>query len=132
MAAASDYLEAAVFNYFFRGQTVAQPSELYLALYINDPTDADTGSEINKTGYARQKIKFDAPTQVGDKGSIINTDTIEYPIAEADWGQISHWAVRTAATGGQMLTRGAFSRLETIKEGNKFIIEKGNLQITME
>lgn len=132
MAAASNYLEEAILNYFFRGQTVQQPSELYLALYINDPTDNDTGSEIRGAGYQRQRIRFDAPTQVGDKGSIVNTETVEFPIAEGDWGQISHWAIRTAASGGQMLTRGAFSRLESIKEGNKFIIEKGNLQITME
>jgi len=31
MAAASNWLEEAILNYFFRNQSVAQPTQLYLA-----------------------------------------------------------------------------------------------------
>ena len=132
MASASNWLEEAILNYFFRNQSVAQPTALYLALYINDPTDADTGTEVSGGAYARQQVTFGAPTQTGDKGVITNNQKIEFPIATDDWGQISHWGIRSAQTGGNLLCRGSFSRVENVQTGNRFTIETGNLQVTME
>ncbi|NLY46804.1 MAG: hypothetical protein GX053_12585 [Tissierella sp.] len=132
MAAASNWLEEAILNYFFRNQSVAQPTQIYLALYINDPTDADTGTEVSGGAYARQQITFGTPTQTGDKGVISNNQKIEFPIATTDWGNISHWGIRSAQTGGNLLCRGSFSRVENVLSGNRFTIETGNLQVTME
>lgn len=132
MAAASNWLEEAILNYFFRGQSVAQPTNLYLALYINDPTDADTGTEVSGGDYVRQQITFGSPTQSGDKGVITNNQKVEFPIAGADWGNVSHWGIRSAQTGGNLLARGGFSRVENVQIGNRFTIENGNLQVTME
>ena len=132
MAAASNWLEEAILNYFFRNQSVAQPTAIYLALYINDPTDADTGTEVTGEGYTRQQVTFGTPTQSGDKGVITNNQKIEYPIAIADWGNISHWGIKSAQTGGNLLARGSFSRIENVQTGNRFTIENGNLQVTME
>ena len=132
MASASNWLEEAILNYFFRNQPVAQPTALYLALYLNDPTDADTGTEVSGAGYQRQQITFGPPQQVGDKAVISNNQKIEFPIAQSDWGQISHWGIRTAQTGGNLLCRGSFSRVENVQTGNRFTIEVGNLQVSME
>lgn len=132
MAMASNWLEEAILNYFFRNQAVAQPTALYLALYINDLTDADTGTEVSGTGYTRQQVTFGTPVQVGDKGVISNNQKIEFPVAGSDWGQISHWGIRSAQTGGNLLCRGSFSRVENVQTGNRFTIETGNLQVTME
>lgn len=132
MAAASNWLEEAILNYFFRNQSVAQPTNIYLALYINDPTDADTGAEVSGTAYQRQQITFGTPTQTGDKGVINNNQKVEFPIAGSDWGNISHWGIRSAQTGGNLLCRGGFSRVENVQTGNRFTIETGNLQVTME
>ncbi len=132
MAAASNWLEEAILNYFFRNQAVAQPTQLYLALYLNDPTDADTGTEVSGAGYQRPQITFGAPTQVGDKAVISNNQKIEFPIALSDWGQVSHWGIKTAQTGGNLLCKGSFSRVENIQIGNRFTIETGNLQVSME
>lgn len=132
MASASNFLEEAILNYFFRNQAVAQPTQIYLALYINDPTDADTGTEVSGGAYSRQQITFGVPTQTGDKGVISNNQKIEFPIATTDWGQISHWGIRTAQNGGNLLCKGSFSRVENVQTGNRFTIETGNLQVTME
>ena len=132
MSSASNYLEEAILNYFFRNQAVAQPATLYLALYINDPTDADTGTEVNGGSYTRQVITFGAPAASGDKTAIVNNAKVEYPIATTDWGLISHWGVRTAQTAGSLLCKGAFNRVENVLTGNRFTIETGNLQITQE
>lgn len=132
MAQASNYLEDGVLNYFFRNQSVAQPTAVYLALYINDPTDADTGTEVSGGSYARKQVTFGAPAQVGDKAVISNNAKVEFDIATTDWGLVSHWAIRTAATGGNQLCHGAFSRVENVQQGNRFTIEIGNLQVSME
>ncbi len=132
MASASNWLEEAVLNYFFRNQSVAQPTTVYLALYLNDPTDADTGTEVSGGGYSRKQVTFGAPSQTGDKGVISNNAKIEYDIAATDWGQVSHWGIRTAQTAGNLLCRGSFSRIENVQAGNRFTIEIGNLQVSME
>ena len=132
MSQASNYLEEAILNYFFRNQAVAQPTTLYLALYINDPTDADTGTEVSGGGYSRKQVTFGAPVQTGDKCVILNNAKIEFDIATTDWGSVSHWGIRTAASGGNLLCRGSFSRVENVQSGNRLTIEMGNLQISME
>ncbi len=132
MSQASNYLEEAVLNYFFRNQAIAQPTALYLALYINDPTDADTGTEVSGGAYTRKQVTFGTPAQSGGKAVISNNAKVEFDIATTDWGQVSHWGIRTAATGGNLLCYGAFSRVENVQTGNRFTIEIGNLQVSME
>lgn len=132
MSQASNYLEEAILNYFFRNQVVAQPTTIYLALYINDPTDADTGTEVSGGGYSRKQVTFGTPAQTGDKCVISNNTKIEFDIATTDWGSVSHWGLRTAASGGSLLCRGSFSRVENVQSGNRLTIEIGNLQISME
>lgn len=130
MANASNYLENAILNYFLRNQVVAQPTQVFLALYINDPTDADTGTEVSGGAYVRKQITFGAPSTSGTKAVISNNAKVEFDIATSDWGQVSHWGIRDASTGGNLLVRGSFSRVENIQSGNRFTIEIGNLQVT--
>ena len=132
MSQASNYLEEAILNYFFRNQAVAQPTTIYLALYINDPTDADTGTEVSGGGYSRKQVTFEAPVQAGGKAVISNNTKIEFDIATTDWGSVTHWGIQTAASGGSLLCRGSFSRVENVQSGNRLTIEIGNLQISME
>lgn len=132
MSAASNYLEESILNHFFRNTAVSPPTTLYLALYINDPTDADTGTEVSGGSYARKQITFGAPSQVGDKAVIANSQKVEFDIASTDWGNVSHWGIRTALTGGNLLCRGSFSRVENVLSGNRLTMETGNIQVTME
>lgn len=129
--AASNFLEESILNYFFRKQSVPQPTNLYLALYINDPTDSDTGTEVTGSGYTRQQITFGTPTQSGGKAVITNNQKVEYAIAGSGWGKVSHWAIHSAFTGGNMLTYGAFSVINDIKQGNRVEVGTSNLEISM-
>ena len=47
-----------VLNFLCRNQSVAQPTQLFLALYSTNPTDADVGTEANYEGYQRQAVTF--------------------------------------------------------------------------
>jgi len=132
MPGGSNYVEAGVLNHFFRNEPVPAPTTHYVALYINDPTDADTGTEVSGGSYSRKQVTFGAPVKSGDKTVISNNAKVEFDIATTDWGLVSHWAVRTAATGGNLLTSSTFSRVENIQSGNRFTIEIGTLQISQE
>lgn len=132
MAAASNYLEESILNYFFRNQSVAAPTRVYIALYLNDPTDEDTGTEVSGDGYERQQITFNAPTQVGGKAVILNNSKIEFPIAGSNWGQISHWGIRTDATGGNLMARGSWAKIDNVQTGNRFTAEPGAIQVTVD
>lgn len=79
MSKASNFLEDAVLNYFFRGESVTRNTNVYVALYMTDPTDSDSGTEVNGGAYARQLVSFGAPTQQSEQAVIANNDRIEFP-----------------------------------------------------
>lgn len=128
---ASNYLEEAILNYFFRNQSISKPTVLYVALYKTNPTDSDTGSEVNGGGYQRQAVTFDAPSQQGERGVIANTNTVEFPQATNEWGEIAYFGIRDAREGGNLLTYGTFNKPQTITEGTQFAIKQGDLTISV-
>lgn len=125
MSKASNYLENAILNHFFRNTSTTSPTTVYIALYTSDPTDADTGTEVSGGSYARQAVTFSAPSN----GVISNSSTITFPVATANWGTITHFGIRDASTGGNLLVYGAFETAKTINAGDQLIINPGNLQV---
>ncbi len=99
---------------------------LYLALYTSNPTGADTGTEVAGGGYARQLIAFDAPHADGGVRTINNSGLIQFPVATADWGTITHIALRSALTGGSLIAYGELLNTRTILSGDRFVINVGS------
>lgn len=128
---ASNFLEEAILNYFFRGQAVTRPTNLYLALYKTNPTDSDTGSEVTGGGYTRQVVAFNAPSQQGDRGTITNANTIEFSQATGDWGEFAYFGVRDAKDGGNLLVYGTFNKPQIVNEGTQFAIKQGDLSVSV-
>ena len=128
---ASNFLEEAILNYFFRGQAVSRPTNLYLALYKTNPTDSDTGSEVTGGGYTRQVVSFNAPSQQGDRGTITNANTIEFSQATGDWGEFAYFGVRDAKDGGNLLVYGTFNKPQIVNEGTQFVIKQGDLSVSV-
>jgi len=100
---------------------------VYLALYTDDPTDADTGTEISGGSYARQSITFGAPSN----GTSTNSAAIEFPAATANWGVITHVGIRDALTSGNLLYHTALDASKTINNGDIFKILTSNLSVTL-
>lgn len=46
-------------------------------------------------------------------------------------GEISYFGIRDSSTGGNLLVYGTFNKPTTITEGNKFIIDSNNLEISV-
>jgi len=110
VGAFSDYLENKLLDHVLRVTAYPQPSALYLAAYTSNPTDADTGTEVSGGGYARQAITFGASSG----GQSKNNATVEFPLATANWGTITHIAIRDALTGGNLLFYGPLDATITI------------------
>jgi len=127
MAEMSNYLENALINGTLRATSYTAPTTTYLALYTNDPTDADTGTEITGGSYVRQAITFSSPSN----GATSNSSAIEFPQATADWGTITYVGIRDAVTSGNLLYHSALDTSKTIANGDIFKITSTNLSVTL-
>ena len=127
MAEISNYLENALINGTLRATSYTAPTTTFLALYTNDPTDADTGTEVTGGSYVRQAITFSAPSN----GATSNSSAIEYPQCTATWGTITHVGIRDAVTAGNLLYHTALDTSKTISTGDIFKVTATNLTVTL-
>ena len=125
MAAASDYLEAALLDATLRATSYTSPTTVYLALYTSAPGDDNSGTECSGTGYARQSVAF---SRSGSTAS--NSAAVEFPTAGGAWGTITHFGVLDAATSGNLLYHGALTTSRAITSGDIFRVPTGDLDIT--
>jgi hypothetical protein len=127
MAEFSNFLENKIIDHMLRNQAYTPPSTLYLALYTDDPTDADTGTEVSGGSYARQSFTLSAASG----GASSNSADITFPQATADWGTITHVGIRDAVTGGNLLMHSALDASKTVDNGDTFKINAGDLDVTV-
>jgi hypothetical protein len=128
---ASNWLQSAVLNHFFRGVAVNSPSQMFLALYISDPTATDVGVEATYTEYLRQQVTFNAPAQGANEATVANAAALNFPIPSTDVGNIAFFGVRDAQSGGNLLCSAAWSIAKSINAGEQFSVDAGNLEISM-
>lgn len=127
MAEMSNYLENALINGTIRGSSYTAPTDVYVALYTSDPTDADTGTEVSGGSYARQIVTFAAPSN----GASVSNADVTFPQATASWGTIGWIGLRDAVSGGNLLYHTALDASKTIDTGDVFKINSGNLSVTL-
>ncbi len=127
MAEMSNYLENALINVTLRATAYTAPTTVYVALYTSDPTDADTGTEVSGTSYARQAVTFGAPSN----GASTNSAAVEFPQAGGSWGTVSYIGIRDASTAGNLLYHTALDASKTIATGDVFRIATGSLSVTL-
>ena len=122
----SNYLEDELLDHSLGTGAYAMPT-VYLALYTDDPTDADTGTEVSGGSYARQTIAFDAASG----GATANTSDVEFPEATGDWGTVTHLGLRDAITGGNLLWHGEWTTPRTISTGETAKVSAGELDVSL-
>lgn len=127
MAEMSNYLETALINATLRNTSYTTPTTVYVALYTSDPTDADTGTEVSGTSYARQSVTFGSPSN----GVTTNSAAVEFPQAGGSWGTVTHIGIRDASTSGNLLYHTALDASKAIATGDVFRIASGSLSVTL-
>ena len=129
MAEFSDYLENALINAVLRNTSYTSPATVYVSLYVSDPTDADSGTEVSTsgTGYARTAVTMGAPSN----GVSTNSADVTFPTSTSGWGTVTHIGIHDASTAGNLLFHSPLDTSKTIDSGDIFKIETGNLSVTL-
>lgn len=112
------------------------PATMYVALCKDEPDPGYDGTvlaDLEPTGgYARQPISMNpASWDLASSGVSVSKVLITYPTATLDWGSISHWALCTAATAGEVFGYGEFDLTARVLAGAIFTVPIGGLSISV-
>jgi len=125
MVAFSNFLEEALLNHVLRNTAYTSPTTVYLALFTSTTTDAGGGTEVTGGSYARQVATFDPPVS----SVVALASDVTFPIATADWGIITHFAIYDAVSAGNSLYHGPLAASRTINNGDTFRFLAGNINV---
>ena len=119
MSALSDYLEGQIRAHIFRTASFSKPTGLTIHLYTAAPGDAGGGTEVAGGSYAsvaRNPLdaNWTAPDATG--GLTDNVAAITYPTPSANWGVVTHTAIKDQAAN--FLFAGALTTPKTINNGD--------------
>jgi hypothetical protein len=112
------------------------PSGYYVALCVAEPGVAMDGAvlgdlEPDDTAYHRQFIALGS-TRWGVSDSYITTLVdVDFGLASADWGQITHYALCSAPSGGNIFAWGEFLNPPTIQSGYQATIPAGGIVVAL-
>jgi hypothetical protein len=110
-------------------------SPFYIALCFVEPDTATDGTalaSIEPVGgsYARQSLPRNATYwSAADQGVTATLLDLTFTTATADWGIITHYAVCTAATAGDVLGFGIFSVAQRVMSGDQIVIPAGGISL---
>lgn len=108
------YLKNKVLNDNLRTSTV------YVGLFEND-------NEINKPSYQRQSIGFIEPSE----GQTSNDTDVFFPIAQEEWGNITHIGIFDAETNGNLLFKAPAEFVKHIDVSGQYRIPKNYLIVRL-
>lgn len=127
MAALSDYAENKLLDHLLGKTSFTMPSTVRVALYTAAPSDAGGGTEVSGGSYARQAIVVNTAS-----GGATNPDSdVEFPVATASWGTVTHVGIFDAASGGNLLMHGPLTSPKTIATGDQLVFPAGDLDFSL-
>ena len=130
----SKYLSKKMLDHVTAVAAYAKPATVYLALFtdIAGLINGTLTNEISGGGYVRQQMTFGAATDAGAELG----QSVEFPVATADYGAVAGWALMDASTGGNILYFGEFPKYgdpaayKAVYVGDAFKVRAGDLTIT--
>jgi len=131
MSALSNHMAKNIMDMIFNKVTFTPPETLYFALYTTDPGADNSGIEVTGAGYARAQILgMTAAELIDGKMTVKNSGNVEMPRATGNWTQANYWAILDAATGGNLIVKGALTSPVTIQTDQQPVFDVGDLIIT--
>jgi hypothetical protein len=128
MSKFSDYLEEKILESTLRGAAFPSISTAYLAIFTADPTDADSATEVNWTGYARQAMSFGASS--GGQSSI--DAQIQFPALVGSAQTISHIGIYDAASSGNLLYHTNLQNSKNLTEDDVLSFAVGGVTVALD
>ena len=141
MSKFSDYLEEKIIETTLRGAAMPAPSNIYIALFTADPTDAGSvGNEVQVSAwpaYARQDAAQGGAIATGwtapSNGVSSNAKVITFPANNGVASvAITHLAIFDAAVGGNMLYHAPLVAAKTLQVGDVLSFGIGALTVTVQ
>lgn len=134
MGSATNYFENVILDSILgsnRGS--GSPSTVYIALFTSAPDDGGGGTEVisTSTGYARVAVTNNTTNWPAAYAAVkSNGAKIQFPTATAAWGDITHFAIYSAATSGNMLLWGELTSPISPLTGNAPFFAAGSINVT--
>lgn len=98
------------------GETTVLDS-LLAGRFVSLHTSVPPASEVSGGAYARQAATF-AKTSGPDPTIYKNSALITYPTASASWGNVTHFGIWSAASGGTLLAYNTLASNKNIDSGD--------------
>ena len=127
---ASNYVKTNTLDAWLNNQSFTLPSSLYAALYLTNPTAANSGTEVSGSGYARATYDPSIATISGDVAICSNEAVVQFPEATGAWGTPTYFGVLDAQTGGNLLFYGSLPTTFSVTTGMAPKFNIGELRIT--
>jgi len=99
----------------------------FIALFTDDPTDANTGTEVAAASYIRKAI-----TLVRTDSSLNNTNSVSFDESTEAWGTVTHCAIFDSETGGNQIINETLVNTKSIGVGETMTFPIGSLPFTLD
>lgn len=130
MAGMTSYLQKKVLDDFLSIAPYTVPTTVYTSLHTGSPGEAGShATEVSAGGYARQSITGNMGAADAVTGISLNTATITFGPAAANWGTITFIGVEDTLTVGNMCFYGAPTTAKTVDSGGSFIMIIGQFSM---
>lgn len=119
MSQMSDFLEVEVRKHVFRTGSYTKPTGLTIHLYTAAPGDTGGGTEVTGGSYAAQTLNPLDANWTGASatdGLTDNASAITYPVPSANWGVVTHVAIKDQSAN--YLFHGALTASKTVNSGD--------------
>lgn len=128
MTAFTNYLETKLLGVTICGSVFTAPTTIYVGLATVLSTDGDVITEVNTGSYARRAVTFGAPTS----GICLNSGTITFPQATADWGTVNYVVLYDASTSGNALYWSALLVPRPVITNDTLVFPASSLSVTLD
>jgi len=129
MAAFSNYMEDAITGWINGTTFPAAPTNTFVQLYSQDPTDAGSA-----TGALYTRVTYAAggwTRGTGGAGTLTNTNAITITPSAGSAATASHFAVFDASTAGNLIFHGSLSASKSIAIGDEVKFNASQLTLTV-
>ena len=120
------YAESRTLDFNLGAAPAAGTGASYISLHTGAP--ATGANEVTGGGYARRQFVY---TKSGSEPTTAsNTAITDFPVATANWGTITAFALWDAATGGNLICYGTVTTSKPINSGDTARFQAGSLIVT--
>ena len=137
MASFSNYAEDKVLDNIFRGTAFSVPN-LHIALFTSsaglETNNAASQTEVSRTdtGYARVIVPSYTGFTASTGGQTTNAVAFDFPVAQLDWGTITHVAIMDAEIESNVVLWGSIRNARPIYSGDIIRFALGSIVITLD